>query len=125
MTIDINELTYGQLTEIAERFGAAPKAKAKPHRSLGKKVIVRSYGAGVFYATLVAKRGNEVDLTDCRRIWNWKGANTLSEIALSGIVAQGSRVAEPTPTHTVLDVLEIIECSAAAVKALDAARWQP
>lgn len=123
MKIDINELTYGQIQEIARLAGCGQKAKKSPHAYKGKRVIVRSYGAGVFYGTLESKVGNEVRLTDCRRIWNWKGANTLSEISLTGIVAQGSKVAKATPTHDVLDVIEIIPVQPAAAEKLDAAGW--
>lgn len=124
MTIDIDSLTFGQLKQIAALVGVAspkaPKATLAP-----RKVVVRSYGAGVFFGTLVAKRGNEVELTGCRRIWNWRGANTLSEIALTGITAKGSRVAKPTPRHTILDVVEIIDAQPAAVDVLEAAEWSP
>lgn len=37
--------------------------------SIGKRVIVRCTNAGVFYGTLREKEGQEVILTDCRRIW--------------------------------------------------------
>jgi hypothetical protein len=47
--------------------------------SSGKYVIVRTYSAGVHFGRLVARRGKEVDLADARRIWFWKGANTLNE----------------------------------------------
>lgn len=122
MTIDINELTYGQIQEIA-RLAHGTKRKAKAHPFTGRRVLVRSYGAGVFYGTLASKTGNEVMLTDCRRIWNWKGANTCSEIALSGIAPSGSKVAMPTPEHVVLDVIEVIPVADSAAKILDAAGW--
>ena len=122
MAIDINELTYGQIQEIA-KLAHGTKRRAAAHPFMGKRVIVRSYGAGVFYGTLARKIGNEVLLEDCRRIWNWKGANTCSEIALSGITPLGSKVAKPTPQHAVFDVIELIPVSAEAAKIIDAAGW--
>ena len=45
---------------------------------IGKKVIVRSYGAGVFFGTLNEFERCEdkytVELLDCRRLWQWAGA---------------------------------------------------
>jgi len=130
-TIDIDSLTLGQLREIKALLGVRScKAKSKRVMVRGESfeelpVIVRSYGAGVFFGYLVRKHENEVDLVRCRRIWNWKGANTLSEIALRGITPNGSRVAEPTPKHKVLDVLEIIEAQPEAVRVLESAKWAP
>ena len=31
------------------------------------------------------KDGDEVELKNCRRIWYWNGAASLSELALSGV----------------------------------------
>ena len=124
MVINIDELTYGDIKTIAALAGLAGKKRASESVT-PRKVIVRSYGAGVFFGTLVAKKGQEVTLTDCRRIWNWKGANTCSELALTGLTPQGSRVAQPTPRHVVLEVIEIIDCSDGAVATLEAAKWAP
>ena len=86
------------------------------------QVIVRTYSAGVHYGTLSDRRGREVDLTDARRIWSWKGRNTLHEIALHGVGA-GSRVSEAVTRITVLEATELIECSAACVANLEKAQW--
>ncbi len=125
MPIDIGDLTLAQMKEIAAIVGGTCKPKAAKPMCDERPVIVRSYGAGAFFGYLAEKRGNEVLLVRCRRIWNWKGANTLSEIALNGITPQGSRIAEPTPRHIILDVIEIIDAQPACVKILEAAKWQP
>lgn len=52
---------------------------------IGKKVIVRADRAGVFYGTLTIKEGNEVQLTNARKLYYWSGANAVEEIALSGV----------------------------------------
>ena len=51
---------------------------------LNKKVIVRTYSAGVFYGILKKLKGKEVTLKNARRIWYWDGAASLSELAMSG-----------------------------------------
>lgn len=43
-------------------------------------VVVRTYSAGVHAGELVSQNGKEVTLKNARRIWYWRGANTLHEI---------------------------------------------
>jgi hypothetical protein len=95
--------------------------KAAPKKSPAKPVIVRTFSAGVFFGFLAARRGQEVDLTSARRVWSWKGANTLSEMALRGI-ATGSKVADPV-TVTLLQAIEVIDCAPEAVACFEAAKW--
>ena len=42
-------------------------------------VLVRTYSAGVHCGTLEQREGREVSLSDVRRIWRWRGANTLND----------------------------------------------
>ena len=55
---------------------------------LGKKVIVRSYGAGMFFGTLneVEVQGDKlvVELLKCRRLWYWEGAFSCTQPAIDG-----------------------------------------
>ena len=53
-------------------------------KMLGKKVIVRAKNAGVFYGVLESKEGNEVVLTNARKLWYWDGACAVEELAVSG-----------------------------------------
>jgi hypothetical protein len=83
-----------------------------------QKYIIRTEKAGVFYAGLKERRGNEADLVDARRIWNWNGATECLQIALEG-VAPSSRITVKVPSLTVLGVTEIIPCSEKAGAAID------
>lgn len=87
-----------------------------------KAVIVRTYSAGVHFGYLARREGKEVDLVKSRRIWRWFGANTLSEIATSGLDVGKSRVAVPV-TITLTEAIEIIDCTPAAVAKIEAAIW--
>jgi hypothetical protein len=87
-----------------------------------KYVVVRTYSAGVHVGELVDRRAREVDLANARRIWSWKGANTLHEVANHG-VKDGSRVSEAVSSITLLESIEIIECSAEGEAALRTATW--
>ena len=97
-------------------------AKEVERTAKGKPVIVRTYSAGVHFGYLARREGKEVHLTGSRRIWYWKGANTLSEIALSGIGA-GSKIASRV-SIVLTEAIEIIDCTKEAVKNLEAAEWQ-
>lgn len=93
------------------------KAKKAP------TVIVRCYGAGVHVGRLVRRDGREVTLADARRIWRWRGAHTLHELALRGAAQEWTRISEPVPRIVLLEAREVIECSAVAAADLARSRW--
>ena len=83
---------------------------------IGRKVIIRAENAGVFYGTLTAKEGTEVELTDCRRIWRWVGAASISELAFHGVSNKTeSRFTIPVKQIIITGVIEIIPCSDEAI----------
>lgn len=87
----------------------------------GKKVIIRADRAGVFYGTLAAKEGTEVGLTNCRRIWYWEGAASISELALSGVTRPDDcKFSVTVPSIIVTGVIEIIPCEEAAINSIEA-----
>jgi len=89
---------------------------------IGKFVIVRTYSAGVHFGTLESQNGKEITLTEAGRIWSWKGANTLHEIANSG-VGKGSRVSELAPVVSLTEAIEVIGASDASKANLTAVGW--
>ena len=86
---------------------------------LNKKVIIRADRAGVFYGTIVRKDGNEVELKDCRRIWYWDGAASLSEIAVSGVKHETSKITVTVEYIVILGVIEIIPCTEEAIRNIE------
>lgn len=88
--------------------------------------IIRSDRAGVFFAKIAERRGDEVDLTDCRRIWYWDGAASLSQLAMEGVSKpQNCKFTVTVPAMTVLGVIEIIPCTDKAVESIKAVReWR-
>lgn len=87
---------------------------------IGKKVIVRADRAGVFFGTLTAKEGTEVELSDCRRIWYWDGAASISELALSGVTNPRScKFTVTIPQMIVTEVIEIIPCTEKAIESIN------
>lgn len=128
MTIDINSLTIAQAREIAALFNVptAPLeafvVEGVPQSPLiGKHVVIRTYSAGVHIGELVAKDGQNVLLKDARRLWSWKGAFTLSEVATGG-VASGSRMSTAVDLIELTQAVEIIPTTEAARKVFDTIR---
>lgn len=89
---------------------------------LNTYVVVRTFSAGVHIGTLVSRNGQEVELENARRIWSWRGANTLHEIALHG-VGDGSRISESVPKILLTQAIEVIPCSEESRANLDRSRW--
>ena len=87
---------------------------------LNKKVIIRADRAGVFYGTIIRKEGNEVELKDCRRIWYWDGAASISELALSGVKYPNKcKFSVSVNNITILGVIEIIPCTNKAIESIE------
>lgn len=129
--MDVNSLTIGQAREIAALFAGtagAGSAACPGNRpigpAIGTMVVVRTYSAGVHFGQFAGRDGREVVLNNSRRIWQWRGANTLNEIALRGIDVKNSRVSEPVASVTLLEAIEIIPMELAAINCLAGAAWQ-
>lgn len=88
----------------------------------GHYSVVRTYSAGVHVGIVTQREGAEVVLSQARRLWSWKGANTLHEVALRG-VGSGSRVSDEVDGVLLTGVIEIIPCTSAAEANLRAGRW--
>ena len=83
---------------------------------LNKKVIIRGDRSGVFFGTLVAKDGREVTLKDCRRLWYWDGAASISQIAAEGVKRPDAcKFTVTVPEIVIMDTIEIIPCSPEAI----------
>lgn len=90
-----------------------------------KVVLVRTYSAGVHVGELVSRTGKEVVLRDAHRIWRWRGANTLHELAQRGAsTTEWTRISDRAPGEvTLTEAIEVIETSQEAAANLRLARW--
>lgn len=88
---------------------------------IGKKVLIRSYAAGVHFGTLQSEvftpAGKVVVLSDSRRIHYWEGAASLSQVANDGI--RTGRVTMVLPAIEIVNVIETIPLSEGAIKNLE------
>lgn len=62
-------------------------------------------------------------LADARRVWRWRGANSLHELSLRGAAKEYTRISEPVEQILLLDAIEVIPCTAEAEKNLRQSRW--
>lgn len=119
--MNIDELTIGQVKSLTAMIGGQ-SSDAGLNCMIGKKVIIRTYSAGVWFGVLDQKSGNEVILKDARRMYRWWASESisLSAVALHGIKQDKSKICEALPSVW-LEAIEIIPCSGIAVKALEGA----
>lgn len=91
---------------------------------IGKYCVVRTYSAGVHIGTVQSLDETRVTLLDARRIWRWRGANTLSEVSQTGVVtSEFTRISEQVPSIYLSEAVEVIPCSDQAKVILDQSVW--
>ena len=81
----------------------------------GKYVIVRGDRSGVFAGVLESNEGRKVVLKDCRRLWYWAGAASISQIAKNGVKSPRScKFTVTVDQIAILDAIEILPATAEA-----------
>ena len=81
-----------------------------------KYVLIRTRSAGVFAGYLKSRNhtvsGLEVTLTNVRRIWYWKGAASLSQLAVDGTSCPDEcKFPVKVPIIDLPEVIEILDVS--------------
>ena len=108
------KITLKEIAELAELLGAKNTTAQSGLDSfaIGQEVIIRTYSAGVWFGRLKEKSGNEVILTEARRMWRWwaKESISLSGVALHSINQEKSRIAGAVESVW-LEAIEIIPMS--------------
>lgn len=122
--MNINDLTIGQAKELASLFG---ETQNKPPQGLndmiGKKCIIRTSSAGVWFGEIEQKSGNEVIVKNARRMWQWWAAKSisLSGVAVYGINQDKSKIC-PAVASVWLEAIEIIPCTPDAIISIEGAK---
>ncbi len=91
-------------------------------KSIAKETrkIVRTYSAGVFFGNIESRNGQEVTMTNARRIWYWAGAASLSELAQRGTSKpQECKFPVAVDRVTLTQAIEIIDVTPAAAAIID------
>lgn len=93
-----------------------------------KRYIIRCDRAGVFFAHVAEydPATATATLTDCRRLWYWDGAASISQIAMEGVKKpEKCNFTVTVPEMIVGGVIELIPCTAAAEKSIDGVKvWK-
>ncbi len=90
---------------------------------IGEFVLVRTFSAGVHCGTLREIGGTCVLLEDARRVWRWRGANSLNELSQKGAAREFTRISDPVPRILLTQAIEVIPCSEGARADLTQSRW--
>ena len=95
------------------------KSKKSEHPFIGAWCIIRTYSAGVFFGKLEDIDDSTAFLGTVRRLWQWAGACSLSQLAMEGTKAPGDcRFAMPVEKMQVLGVIEVIPYKDSAIKSI-------
>ena len=91
---------------------------------LNKRVIIRADRAGVFYGTLaeIEPLGDkyQVELKDCRRLWFWSGAASITQLACEGVKNPSScKFTMVQESIVVNGVIEVHGCTDDAIKSIE------
>ena len=109
-TLKINDVEYvrkDQLNQTAEKLEGM------------KYVIIRTYSAGVFAGYLKSRNGQEVHLVNARRLWQWSGAASLSQLAVDGTSKpKDCKFQCEVPNLELTQAIEILECSKKAQESI-------
>jgi hypothetical protein len=115
-TIKIDDMTYVRQdlqTKMAENLDGM------------KFCIIRTYSAGVFAGYVKSIKGQEVELVNSIRLWQWFGAS-LSQLSQEGTPdASKCRFAMTEKTKILTQAIEITECTEKARLNLQAVKqWK-
>lgn len=114
MNTNPNEITINGITHTHKTDAQVGEV------SLTDYCIVRTDRAGCFAGRIVSREGSEGVMDDCRRLWWWEGAATLSQLAMEGTkLPEACKFPAVTQGHTLLGILEILPCTAAAKASIE------
>ena len=92
---------------------------------LNKKCIFRGDRSGVFYGTLtnVSDDFKAAEIKDCRRLWYWAGANSISDLAIKGTKKpKNCNITKAVERIVLTDVIEIIPCTDVAISNIESVK---
>ena len=109
MKTELNEIIINGTVYVQK--GSVENQKAESFEGM-PYVIVRTYSAGVFAGYLKSKIGQEVVVLKARRLWQWSGAASLSQLAMEG-TNNPSACKFPCEVDKIelLQAIEILECT--------------
>lgn len=101
--IEVNGKVY-VLKSTVKNVPQAKTMKGKPY------VIVRTYSAGVFAGYLDKRVGKEATVLNARRLWQWDGAASLSQLAVDGTKSpQNCKFPTEVSQVELTEVIEVLQ----------------
>lgn len=85
---------------------------------------MRSFGAGVFFGTLKdveqAEETYTVELINCRRLWHWAGACSITQLAVDGTTKPDDcRFTITEKSIVISSVIEMHKCTDKAIESIE------
>lgn len=116
-TIKINEVEYVRKDSLTQK---APDLNGLKH------AIVRTYSAGVFAGYIESQSGQEVTMVNARRLWQWAGAASLSQLAMEGTSNPSScKFPQEVDRVKLFQVIEILDTTKKAKESIDSVKvWK-
>lgn len=115
-TIKIDEVEYVRSDSVSTE---AESLNGLPYR------IVRTRSAGVFAGYVKSIDGQTVEMVEARRIWYWKGAASLSQLAIDGTKLPNECKFPKAVTVTLFEAIEILTVTEKARKSIQGVKiWE-
>jgi hypothetical protein len=100
---------------------------AQEDMDLNPYCIIRGDRSGVFAANIIWEKGSKYcELRNCRRIWYWDGAASISQLAKDGVSApENCKFSCEVLEHHIADTIEVIPCTEKAIKSIKGVKiWE-
>lgn len=117
-TIKINEVEYVRKDSL--------QGEKSPDLNGLKHAIVRTHSAGVFAGYIESQNGQEITLVKARRLWQWAGAASLSQLAMEGTSDPKScKFPQEVDRVKLFQVIEILDTTKKAKDSIDSVKiWK-
>ena len=116
MKSQIKEIEVNGITYVEKVIGVTEQRAV-----MDDYCIVRTYSAGVFAGNLVKQDGKCGTVKNVRRIWYWKGANSLSQLAAEGVKNPSEcKFAMEIEEVRLTEIIEVIPCTKASFDCIKA-----
>lgn len=113
-TIKINEVEYVRRDSLSQ---TAPTLNGLKH------AIIRTRNAGVFAGYIESQSGQELTLVKARRLYQWAGSASLSQMAQEGTSAPAScKFPCEVDRVKLFEVIEILDTTEKAKKSIDSVK---
>lgn len=88
--------------------------------------IVRGDRSGVFFGAIKERKGQEIEMTNVRKLWYWSGAGAVEQLSQDGISNQReSKFTVIVDSIIITDAIEILPCTERAIKSIGEVReWR-